>query len=637
MTGYESVCDSDDAVSNLDLNNSIVEPGEVVEVVEGDDIHMIVVCLCPDEIVPDKSTSTTLRNPSLAHKHDSAGSVIENEPAESCLYVSGVLRKVVLVDLSASVSDQEATNVSAVNQLVKGSSTGRHDARHLKKYNVSNRSVIHVYDPSHLLKGIRNNLMKRDLYWERERDIVSARWDDIIYAYEADNTSGELRSMPKMTDGQVYAAKMNKMKVSCAAQVFSHLKVSMDPQNLKDIATILKFFDGLFDSVNASTLFNKSGKEYKCAATARSLNANCQEEGSANILSSVKTFVTQGVAEEAESTLPIRFGGLGIRRISDICLPAFLSSINGVKKLVSLLLNSKDNELNIHHYDEALAVWGVANENEIPTIPQFQKNWDNINIKGIIANDLIFNSPRDLARFKALQCRESGSWLHAIPSPNIGTLLDNTSFQVCIGLRLGCNLCTPHICKCNAKVDEIGTHGLSCFKSSGRFSRHTEINSIINRSLTSIHVNSTLEPNGLSRDDGKRPDGMTLVPWIKGQPLVWDVTVVDTLADSYVLKSSEVSGSAAEMACKRKHSKYSSIISSNYVFKGLAFETLGPWCKEAIDFINVIGNRLIAESGDSKSKKFLFERISLAIQRGNAASIRGTFPDSAILSEIFVL
>jgi hypothetical protein len=338
-----------------------------------------------------------------------------------------------------------------------------------------------------------------------------------------------------------------------------------------------------------------------------------------------------------QSTLPIRFGGLGIRRISDICLPAFLSSVHGVKKLVSQLLNSKDNELIIHHYDEVLAVWDVENENERPTIPQFQKNWDNINIKRIIDNDLIFNSSRHLARFKALQCRESGSWLHAIPSPNIGTLLDNTSFQVCIGLRLGCNLCTPHICKCNAKVDEIGIHGLSCSKSSGRFSRHTEINSIINRSLTSIHVNSTLEPNGLSRDDGKRPDGMTLVPWNKGQPLVWDVTVVDTLADSYVLKTSEVSGFAAEMACKCKHNQYRSIISSNYIFKGLAFETLGPWCKETIDFINVIGDRLIAESGDSKSKKFLFERISLAIQRGNAASIRGTFPNSALLSEIFAL
>jgi hypothetical protein len=54
-------------------------------------------------------------------------------------------------------------------------------------------------------------------------------------------------------------------------------------------------------------------------------------------------------------------------------------------------------------------------------------------------------------------------------------------------------------------------------------------------------------------------------------------------------------------------------------------------------FINVIGNRLIAESGDSKSKKFLFERISLAIQRGNAASIRGTFPDSAIFFRNFCI
>jgi hypothetical protein len=74
------------------------------------------------------------------------------------------------------------------------------------------------------------------------------------------------------------------------------------------------------------------------------------------------------------------------------------------------------------------------------------------------------------------------------------------------------------------------------------------------------------------------------------------------------LQTSEVSGLAAEMACKRKHSKYNSIISSNYIFKDLAFETLGPCCKETIDFINVIGNRLIGESGDLKSKKFLFLR-----------------------------
>jgi hypothetical protein len=57
------------------------------------------------------------------------------------------------------------------------------------------------------------------------------------------------------------------------------------------------------------------------------------------------------------------------------CLPpCFPSSIHGVKKLVYLLLNSKDNEFIIHHYDEASAVWDVENEKERPTILQFQKN-----------------------------------------------------------------------------------------------------------------------------------------------------------------------------------------------------------------------------------------------------------------------
>ncbi|CAH2226484.1 jg13502, partial [Pararge aegeria aegeria] len=41
-------------------------------------------------------------------------------------------------------------------------------------------------------------------------------------------------------------------------------------------------------------------------------------------------------------------------------------------------------------------------------------------------------------------------------------------------------------------------------------------------------------------NDGKRPDGMTIVPWWMGRSLVWDATCVDTLAAShlqYVLKS----------------------------------------------------------------------------------------------------
>ena len=43
------------------------------------------------------------------------------------------------------------------------------------------------------------------------------------------------------------------------------------------------------------------------------------------------------------------------------------------------------------------------------------------------------------------------------------------------------------------------------------------------------------EPSGLFRSDGKRPDGLTLIPWQRRLSLTWDVTVATTLADSYIL------------------------------------------------------------------------------------------------------
>jgi len=51
------------------------------------------------------------------------------------------------------------------------------------------------------------------------------------------------------------------------------------------------------------------------------------------------------------------------------------------------------------------------------------------------------------------------------------------------------------------------------------------------------------ESAGLSRDDGKRPDGVTLLPsWAKGKPLAWDVTVPDTYADSHLADTATTAG-----------------------------------------------------------------------------------------------
>ena len=78
----------------------------------------------------------------------------------------------------------------------------------------------------------------------------------------------------------------------------------------------------------------------------------------------------------------------------------------------------------------------------------------------------------------------------------------------------------------------------------------------------------------LTRTDGKRPDGKSLIPWSNGKPLVWDVTVTDTLANTYVYASSQNAGAAAAAAETRKQTKYSHL-STNYNFTPIALETFG--------------------------------------------------------------
>ena len=178
--------------------------------------------------------------------------------------------------------------------------------------------------------------------------------------------------------------------------------------------------------------------------------------------------------------------------------------------------------------------------------------------------------------------------------------MNDQDFQVCVALRLGVNCFSKHKCICGYLVDESGTHGLSCPNAKGTYQRHVLLNQIFNRSLTSARRNNTLEPIGLSRDDGKRPDGVTLTPWSKGKRLVWDVTCVDTLAASYLQATSKEAGSAADLACNRKHTHYSKIKASGFLLAGLAFETLGPWCKETKSFVNSVGKMLIEETGEKR-------------------------------------
>ena len=132
------------------------------------------------------------------------------------------------------------------------------------------------------------------------------------------------------------------------------------------------------------------------------------------------------------------------------------------------------------------------------------------------------------------------------------------------------------------------------------------------------------EPVGLSRQDGKRPDGLTLIPFEAGKPLIWDVTVVCPTADSYLELAAQGPGAVAEMAASRKDAKYVNL-QNHYVFQPVAVESLGPINESACRFLDDLGRRISFRSGDVRERQFLYQRISVVIQRFNSVLLHNSF------------
>jgi len=155
-----------------------------------------------------------------------------------------------------------------------------------------------------------------------------------------------------------------------------------------------------------------------------------------------------------------------------------------------------------------------------------------------------------------------------------GLRLDDRAIHIVVGLRLGANICEPHQCPCGASVDARGLHGLLCGRGNGRSARRHSLDELVWRAMAKADIPALKEPPGLLRTDRERSDGVTPLPWKQGKCVTWDVTVSDTLAQSYVHETSQTPGTAAEAAADRKTNKCASLTPS-YLFVPVAAETNG--------------------------------------------------------------
>ena len=145
-----------------------------------------------------------------------------------------------------------------------------------------------------------------------------------------------------------------------------------------------------------------------------------------------------------------------------------------------------------------------------------QYNWDKPSVDAEFANLMSISNTHDRARLLAVSACHSSDRLHAMPIFSCGLRLENENIRVAVGFRLGTELYKPHQSPCGALVDVICLHGLSCKLSTSKHTRHIVINNFIARAVTLADIPCVKEPQVLSRSDGKRPDGMTLIPCTLG-------------------------------------------------------------------------------------------------------------------------
>jgi len=106
----------------------------------------------------------------------------------------------------------------------------------------------------------------------------------------------------------------------------------------------------------------------------------------------------------------------------------------------------------------------------------------------------------------------SGSWLSILLTASLHLRLSDSEVRIAVGLRLGLPIVEGHTWTCGIEVLPGGHLGFSCRRGTGRQSCHHAVNEIIARTLRSVSVPAILEPTGLIRGDGKRPDRATLIP-----------------------------------------------------------------------------------------------------------------------------
>ena len=310
----------------------------------------------------------------------------------------------------------------------------------------------------------------------------------------------------------------------------------------------------------------------------------------------------------SQASLPIKFGGLGIRKPSDLAIPCYIASFLSAKSTNSKITNNS--------ILEQYWAWYIdQTQKDVPAVRQSQKLLDENLIK-IKFNRLRQNlTGTELSRITSASHKRAGDWLKAVPQMKLGVFLNNDEFRHAVSLRLGLPIFEKIDCVCGEEIDAFGHHCFVCNRNNGKILRHTMVNECVSRALKSAGLPNKMEPRYLAYDKGLRPDGVTQIPFQRGKCLTWDVSCPHPLCVSHI-KCNNSSGKLSTICEELKQKKYS-CLEENYIFSPIIIDTIGAYGSQTETTIKEIGARMRKKSGSLIATSQFRQRLSINLQKGN--------------------
>ncbi|CAO2841665.1 unnamed protein product [Amaranthus hypochondriacus] len=121
------------------------------------------------------------------------------------------------------------------------------------------------------------------------------------------------------------------------------------------------------------------------------------------------------------------------------------------------------------------------------------------------------------------------------------------------------------------------------------------------------------------------PADILLFNWLHGKNACVDVTGGSPFVGTGV--SAWAPGVSLANAAERKKKKYAATCEENgYKFIPFAFSTFGELGEDALELLARIGSFSVSNSGNTKSRIYIFQRLAFCIQKGVGAQLVARLP-----------